>query len=286
VSDWIALRIAVPVELADSVANFLIERGAGGVVVDDAADETIVESALPAHTIGPCRAALDGWLASLADVQPRAREIRVAAEPAADVDWDRVWREHHRPVAVGRRFVVAPPWDVPVVPDREVLVIEPGMAFGTGQHATTRTCLEAIEMAVAARAVRSLLDVGTGSGILALAAVRLGVGRVVAIDVDPAVLPLARTNLVANGAGGVTVVAGRAEALRATFDLVVANLLADAIVAEARALARTVAPGGRVVLSGVTAAQLASVVAAWPGWRVVETRAEAEWRTVSLERAA
>ena len=285
--DWVALRIAVPAALAESVANFLLERGASGVLTDDAsAGDALVESAIRSDAIGGCLAALDGWVASLVDVDPRARAIRVAAEPAANVDWAEVWRRHHRPLVVGRRFLVAPPWDVPVVPDREVLVIDPGMAFGTGQHATTRACLEAIETAVEGGRVRSALDVGTGSGILALAAARLGVARVVAIDTDPAVLSLARANLARNGAAAVLVAGGGAAAVRAGFDLVVANLLADALIVDAPALAHVVAPGGRLVVSGVTAAQLAHVLGAWPASRVVETRAEDEWRTVALERAS
>ena len=283
--DWVALRIAVPAALAESVANFLLERGASGVLTDDtSADDALLESAVPTDAITGCLAELDGWVASLVDVDPRARAIRVAAEPAANVDWAEVWRRHHRPLVVGRRFVVAPPWEVPVVSDREVLVIDPGMAFGTGQHATTRTCLEAIETAVEAGGVRSALDVGTGSGILALAAARLGVARIVAIDSDPAVLALARANLARNGAGAVLVAGGSAGAVRAAFDLVVANLLADALVADARELARVVARRGRLVVSGVTAAQVARVLAAWPAWRVVETRGEDEWRTLALER--
>src|SRR4029077_2311524 len=151
---------------------------------------------------------------------------------------------HHRPLVIGRRLLVAPPWDVPDAPDREVLVIEPGMAFGTAQHDTTRTCLEEIETAVAERQVRSALDVGTGSGVLAMALARLGVPRVVAFDLDAGVLPLARENLARNGAGAVLLAAGTVEAVRGRFDLVVANLLADALIDEASALAATVAPGG------------------------------------------
>src|SRR5206468_1583797 len=122
--------------------------------------------------------------------------------------------------------------------------------------------------------VRSGLDVGTGSGVLALALARLGVKRVVALDTDPAVVPLARANLARNGAARVALLAGPLAAVRGRFDLVVANLLADAIVAEAGALARAVGPGGRLVVSGLAAEQLPAVRAAYPGWRVAETRAE------------
>jgi len=158
------------------------------------------------------------------------------------------------------------------------------MAFGTGQHATTRTCLEEIEVTVAAAGIGSALDVGTGSGVLAAALVRLGVPRVVAIDVDPSVLPAARATLERNGAGGVLLLCGRADAVKDRFDLVVANLLADTIVADAPALAAVVTAGGHLILSGLLAAQLPRVLAAFPGWRSVATRAEGEWRTVRLER--
>jgi SAM-dependent methyltransferase len=134
-----------------------------------------------------------------------------------------------------------------------VLVIEPGMAFGTGQHATTRTCLEEIDALAGTNAVESALDVGTGSGVLAAALARLGVARVVAIDSDLAVLPLARANLDRNGARDVVLLAGTVAAVRARFDLVVANILADTLVAESCALALAVAEGGCLVLSGILA---------------------------------
>src|SRR6185369_12990631 len=121
-------------------------------------------------------------------------------------------------------------------PGREVLVIEPGMAFGTGQHATTRTCLEAIETLVTDGGIASALDVGTGSGVLAAALSRLGVAHVVALDVDAAVLPTARDNLMRNGAARVALFAGTAGGVRGAFDLVVANILADTLVTEAAAL--------------------------------------------------
>ncbi len=285
-SDWVALRITAPLDLADAVANFLVERGASGVLTkEEGPHDAILEAALPEDG----SAALGRWLASLAELEPRARAIRVATAPAPAVDWDRVWRRYHRPFAVGRRLLVAPPWDVPASPDRELLVIEPGMAFGTGQHATTRACLEAIDAFVAAgdpaKAVTSALDGGTGSGILAMALARLGVPRVVAVDVDPAVLPLARANLDRNGAGSVLLAGGAAAAVRGLFDLVVANLLVDAIVADASALRAAVAPHGRLVLSGLTARQLPRVAAAYADWTITETRAGDEWRTLTLERA-
>ena len=185
-------------------------------------------------------------------------------------------------MVIGRRLLVAPPWDVPDAPDREVLVIEPGMAFGTGQHATTRGCLETIEAAVAAGGVARALDVGTGSGILALALARLGVPHVVAIDDDPRVVPIARENLARNGAARVELMVGTAAELTARFDLVVANLLADVLVRDAATLRARVAAGGRLVLSGLLASQAEAVAAAYPGWRVADVHRDEEWCTLVL----
>jgi len=279
---WITIRVELAAELADAVANFLVEAGASGVLSETdgvGAPRIRLEAPVPAAAEAQVVAAVERYLASLGEIAPAAREATLAAVPVPETDWDALWRAHHRPVTVGRRLLVAPPWDVPRAAGREVLVIEPGMAFGTGQHATTRACLEAIEGAVETGRVRSALDVGTGSGVLALALARLGVERVVALDTDPAVVPLARANLARNGAARVALLAGPLTALRGRFDLVVANLLADAIVAEAGALAGAVGPGGRLVVSGLLAEQLPAVRAAYPGWRVA-----AAWRTLTLVR--
>jgi ribosomal protein L11 methyltransferase len=283
-SAWIALSVEVSDEIAEAVANFLVEQGAPGVLTETGAAVARVEAPFPTAMRTQVVAALERYLASLGEIAPAARGATLDVRAIPEVDWDALWRRYHRPVRVGRRLLVAPPWDVPPANGREVLVVEPGMAFGTGQHATTRACLEAIESALEAGPVGSALDVGTGSGLLALALARLGVGCVVALDVDPLVVPLARANLARNGAGRVVVLAGPLAAVRGRFDFVVANLLADAVVAEAGALARAVAAGGRLVLSGLLADQLPAVHAAYPGWRVAETRAEDAWRTLTLVR--
>jgi ribosomal protein L11 methyltransferase len=191
-----------------------------------------------------------------------------------------VFRTHHRPLAIGARLLVAPPWDVPTAPGREILVIEPAMAFGTGQHATTRTCLEELEDVLATRRVRSVLDVGTGTGILAVAAARLGVPRVVAIDLDPATLPAAQDARARNRVPNVLLAAGGLAAVRGHYDLVLANLLADTLVAEAAALIAHTAPGGSVVASGILVEQVDAVAAAFVPWRLERTRADGPWRTL------
>ena len=285
------MRVDVAEHLADALASFLDDEGVSALITEvhapDAAapppGRALLEAHVEADREGPLVAGLTRWLDSLRTIEPAAADVRVDTAPLPPVDWEAAFRLHHRPLVIGRRLLVAPPWDVPDAPDREVLVIEPGMAFGTGQHDTTRTCLEEIETAVAERQVRSALDVGTGSGVLAMALARLGVPRVVAFDLDAGVLPLARENLARNGAGAVLLAAGTVGAVRGRFDLVVANLLADALIDEASALAATVAPGGRLIVSGILDSQVDTVAAASP-LRVTATRAAGPWRTLRLER--
>jgi ribosomal protein L11 methyltransferase len=284
---WSTVCVEVDAELAEAVANFLVEEGAPGLVEGDgAAGRVRLEAAIPDAECARVADGLAGYLRGLAAVHPTARPATIETAAVAPLDWAAVARSHHRPVAIGRRLLVAPPWDVPDAPGREVLIIEPGMAFGTGQHATTRGCLEAIEAAVASARVASALDVGTGSGILALALARLGVPRVVAIDDDPQVLPIARENLVRNGAERVTLRAGTAADLDGRFDLVVANLLADILVCEAAALRARVAPGGGLVASGLLVSQANAVVAAYPGWRVADDYRDEGWCTLVLRPAS
>jgi ribosomal protein L11 methyltransferase len=293
-SDWMALAALVPAAAADGVANFLLEQGAPGVVTADrdldgpAPDDPRVriEAHFPADAAAAVEAALRRYLTSLAELgSAGALDWTIETAPVPPVDWTALARRHHRPRRVGRRFVVAPPWEVPDEPDRIPLVIEPGMAFGTGQHGSTAGALEALEARLEAHPVASALDAGTGSGVLALALARLGVPRVVAFDVDPAVLPIARANLAANGIVGVTLVAGPLAAIHGRYDLVVANILADVLVVEAPALAAAVAPGGALVLAGLLDTQAPGVAAAYPGWRVVDVRRHDEWDTLTLERA-
>lgn len=287
--EWTALQVEVAEAAADAVANFLVERGAAGIVTDepppnDGARRVRLEAHLARDDAAGVADALRAYLGELRELDATWTAGPVATAPVPSVDWEGVFRAHHVPTPVGDRLLVAPPWDVPDAPGREVIVIEPGMAFGTGQHATTRTCLEEIEVLVLAGGIASALDVGTGSGLLAAALARLGVPRVVALDVDEGVLPLARANLDRNGAGSVAVLGGTVAAVRSRFDLVVANILADTLVDEARALAAAVAPGGRLVLSGILADQVARVVAAFPGWRTAAVRADDPWRTLRLVR--
>ena len=179
----------------------------------------------------------------------------------ADRNWGAAWREHFRPLRVGRRLVVAPPWDVPAAPDRVVVVIEPGRAFGTGHHGSTAGCLALLERVIERGAPAAAIDLGTGSGILAIAAARLGVPAILAVDDDPDAVAVATANARVNGVSA-QVACRRADA--AVLDapaapLVLANLLAAAHAKLAARYRRLLAPGGVLVLGGILDAEAAAV---------------------------
>lgn len=209
----------------------------------------------------------------------------VSAQPL-DPAWRERWKRWFVGFDVSARLRVRPPWEVAAAGDAATVIIEPGMAFGTGQHETTRLCLEAIDAAFSGGAPPAeVLDVGTGTGILAIAAALLGASRVVAVDNDPDAVAITVDNADVNG------VASRIEAsatalsrVRGAFPLVVANILAPVLMGMAPELARHTAPDGALVLSGILATQADNVIAAYGSvGMALASRAQAgEWVRLDL----
>jgi len=277
---WGVLRIAPCGALGDPLAGLLMDAGALGIWEDGDA----LVAYFPQETD---RAAVDarvaGWLGDLADGAPPA----FAWGEEAARDWVTAGQDRFVPLAVGHRLIVLPEWAPPGAEgDRLPVRIRPGLGFGTGEHPTTAACLEALECVLETRPGASVLDVGTGSGILALAAARLGATRVLGLDIDPDALENARTNRDLNALSGVDLVLGGIEAVRGPFDVVVANLLANVIVELMPELARVLAPSGRLVLSGLLASQGDRIEAALAKFGLVpaayDTRAG--WLTLEATR--
>ena len=181
-----------------------------------------------------------------------AADLDVPTEVAEipDRDWGEEWKKGLGPITVGRIFL-RPSWVDAAPPSGSAeVVLDPGMAFGTGTHATTSLCLSAIDDFLARRPGASVLDVGTGSGLLAIAARKLGAGRVAANDNDPVAVSVAGENAARNGAP-LELTGDPVEAIPGAFDLVVANILANVLVDLAHGLARKTAPGGELVLAGI-----------------------------------
>ncbi len=275
----------------EAVTNFLWERGALGIVEEPSADGVRLAAFFPptaaSHEVA---AGVRAYLAELVALELPLAPGPVAVEPVLEERWSEAWRAHFRPVAVGRRLLICPPWETPApgAPGQVVLRIEPGRAFGTGGHGSTRTCLVLLERALADRSVPAALDVGCGSGILAIAAARLGVARVRALDVDPDAVAATEANAERNGVGArVDAVCVALEAWTGpAAPLVVANLLAAAHRALAPALVAATAVPGRLVLGGLLADEVPGVVGEFVRRGCVQRDlAEQDgWSAVLLER--
>jgi ribosomal protein L11 methyltransferase len=201
--------------------------------------------------------------------------------PLREEDWATAWKAFYKPFRVGRRLVVRPSWEpYAAAPDDCVLELDPGMAFGTGEHPTTRLCLEALEERV--RPGDRVLDWGTGSGILAIAAVKLGATWVDARDHDPVAVAAARENARRNEVADRVLVERGDLPGAAPYDGVVANILAGPILAAAPRLRRLTRPGGWLIASGLTDARVAAVARALQdaGFSPPLTRAAGEWRAL------
>jgi len=178
-------------------------------------------------------------------------EFRIGEE--AEADWTREWRKGFSSFPIGQRFRVVPGWEEPPDPDSRIaLRIDPGMAFGTGTHETTQMVLEALEVLGRQSPV---LDLGTGSGILAIAARKLGANPVVACDTDPDAVAVARSNFVKNGVGPGLFVGSLDAVATGSVRLVLANLTAEAIAANLGDVARVLLPGGHAIFSGILGTQ-------------------------------
>jgi ribosomal protein L11 methyltransferase len=203
-------------------------------------------------------------------------------------DWANAWKRHFKPIVVGRSLLIRPGWSSRrAAPGQRVVVLDPGLSFGTGQHPTTRFCLEQIVALRPRKSGRSLLDLGTGSGILAIAARKLGYDPVTAVDHDPAAIRSARMNARSNR---VTIQISNADLVRwastrrGVYDVVCANLAFDLLIHRAAALAALVAGRGCLVLAGVLVSEFREVRKAYAdvGWGLRRTKAVGEWQSGSF----
>jgi ribosomal protein L11 methyltransferase len=270
---WLAVMLQIDAAAAEALSEALLEAGADSVSLDHPEAPRVALKALLAPQLDP--AAL---LASAA----AACRLAVPAftlERLEDDDWVRRSQSQFAPLQIGNRLWVGPSWHA-APPGIAAVTLDPGLAFGTGSHPTTRLVLQFLAREVAAG--ESLLDYGCGSGILAIAAAKLGAAPVAATDIDPAALETAAANALAND---VALDLGAPQDLGpGSFDIVVANILAQPLIVLAPLLAARTAPRGRLALSGILepqAAEVAQAYAAWfdvgiaatqEGWALVEGR--------------
>jgi ribosomal protein L11 methyltransferase len=287
-SHWLELRVTCDPEAVEAVSELFSRYVEGGVAIDEPYDlrddgqahipvagaPVAVRAYVPADAAGEeTRARIEEGLWYLGRID-LGKVGPLGVRQLAEEDWANAWKEHYHVVHLGRRTVIKPSWrEYAPAPGEVVVELDPGMAFGTGLHPTTRSCLILLEEAI--QPADRVLDVGTGSGILALAALKLGAAGVLALDVSEVAVAATRANAAANG------VAARIEVRRATlegaagepyfplppglavagteigeYNLVLANIIARVIAQLAPALLRAVRPGGMLIASGIIAERL------------------------------
>jgi ribosomal protein L11 methyltransferase len=278
-SDWLEIRLTLPAAAVELVGQALMDIGCTGVTVAERALDTFeppdpdelealptIRAYFPAGDPAALGRQVQAALAALAPLVPGLPASPPECRRLADEDWAHGWQQHFPPLRVGSRLLIRPSWtELPDDTADIVLTLDPGRAFGTGTHATTALCLEAIaRLADTPELPRRVLDVGAGSGILAMAAAALGASEVVACEIDPEASQVAAENIAANGLQAlVAVTTTPIEELPGSFDLILANILAGENIRLAPHFLAHLAPGGHLALSGILIEQEAAVTAAF-----------------------
>lgn len=286
---WIQLQIPADPDNADQLEDLLMEMGADAVSMEDAADQPLYEPD-PGTTPLWSQTTVTGLFQSDRDIEQLCASVRDAwhqatqqALPEIDVtlvedkDWERAWMDDFQPLKFGERLWIVPSWHEAPDPGAANLMLDPGLAFGTGTHPTTALCLEWLDGQEMQG--RQVIDYGCGSGILGLAALLLGADQVTGVDTDPQALEASRENARRNGVEENRLdlyLPEQAPAGKA--DIVLANILAQPLIGLAPHLATLTRPGGDLVLSGILSNQAREVMAAYEPWFVMdEPEQREEW---------
>ncbi len=283
---WFAVAASVPETLADEIAPALAVAGLGVEIEATGVGRSRLRAyfSVPEAASAAERAAVLALAAHGLD--PSACGLRV--EPVADGRWAERYQASLRPFPLGTRFLVVPGGDAAPGPGRTPLHLGPGMAFGTGEHPTTRLCAEALEREV--RAGSRWLDLGCGTGILSLVAAHLGARAVTALDVDPEAAGVAREVVRVNGLDGVVAVVAGSLPLAAAerFDGVAANIASSFFLSRAGAIADVAAPGCTLVASGFLEEDLPEIEAALAaaGFRPERRHLDRPWAALTARRGA
>lgn len=299
---WAEVTCKAPAAVVEEFAYFLVTLSGNGVCIENLDLDTFSLEALPdtpvklvkayftgdallQEKIDAIKAYMESHFISSIDFEPAHPTIVYLQEE----DWANNWKIHFKPARVGERMIIKPTWEDYEAAENEIILeLDPGMAFGTGTHPTSRLCLEAIERIFSATHPFAdspdLLDVGTGSGILAIAAAKLGAGRVIAIDIDPRAISVAKENIELNGVSDViTVSTTLLWDVSGYFTVVVANILAEELVKMADDLVERMRENGFLVLSGILSEKEGIVFNGFAGFplSLVETTREGEWSCIT-----
>jgi ribosomal protein L11 methyltransferase len=302
--NWLEVSLTVDGELAESVADVLARYAPNGVMTEQGVrfvndeDEGTATGPITVRAylevndqLEETRQKLEESLYFLGMIQPVPSP---SYKQIADQNWMEAWKQHYKPILIARRLVIVPAWLDSPQPERIPIKINPGMAFGTGTHPTTQLCLELAEVFADRHQLSTAIDVGCGSGILSIAALKLGAEKVLGVDIDIESVRNSRENAEMNGIGeelllgqgSVTEVLSGQFAFQSA-PLVLANILAPIIIRLfGMGLADLVEPGGTIILSGILAEQEQNVIEAGQahGLTFVERRQIGDWVAFSMQR--
>jgi len=265
---WLKIVLTAPSELVDALSNFVTELGAEGVFQEepvpvDPEDFPAAPAKEAVNAYLPCDVRLENrlaslrtYLAGLSQIFPGLEPPELATEVISDPDWGEQWKKYFKPLRVSRDIVIKPTWERYTPQGRDIVIeIDPGMAFGTGQHASTRMCLEALEDLILSHRTPeplTVLDAGTGTGILGIACAKLGATEVLCVDIDPKAAEIARENIVINQVDDrVAVTQEDVSTLQGAYSLIVANLTSKLLIKLRNHLTSLLRPGGYLILSGI-----------------------------------
>ena len=301
---WIEITVLTPPELVEPLSNFLEEMGTGGVFqeapVQDSFDgltvstQETVKAYLPwSRTVKKQKDRLTAYIDSLSSLFPKLEKPRFSTKTIADPDWGEQWKKYFKPLRVSGNIVIKPTWERYSPAGNDIVIdIDPGMAFGTGQHSSTRMCIVAVEDLLVKdgfREERTVLDVGTGTGILAICAAKLGARAVTGIDIDPKAIEIGGRNIVINGVEDRVEIINRDITLfRGSFDLIVANLISGVLIQLHEHLISLTKPGGYIIASGITEHDAKDVekIFCSEAMTLHDTRIEKEWVCYTFRKAA
>ncbi len=300
---WLKVELTTEPFLVDALSNFLTEIGAQGVFQEEPEPQTpedfgaaprkeVLKAYLPFDIRLEHRlASLKTYLDSLIYLFPTVEELDFATEEVVDQDWGEEWKKYFKPLRVSKNIVIKPTWERYAPAGHDIVIeIDPGMAFGTGQHPSTRMCLEALEdIILKDRTVKTwrVLDVGTGTGILGIACAKLGAEKVVCVDIDKKAVEIARENVLINHVEDMVEIINRdVSAIRETFNLVVANLTAKILIRFRTQLMSLIENTGYLVISGIIEQNKSDIESYFLNDRFALNRivAEKEWVCYVLQK--